>query len=132
VEDVAAGVDQVELAAEVEAQQPEHVRGDLRVARDEERRRPRAGAERLELALGEELRDRRAHLPALVVDEVGEPARAPLLRELLEPRELAARERLRGDEVAHRRGAPEHAEPGLPRHGGRVLDLETEAKVGLV
>ena len=70
--------------------------------------------------------------PALVVDEICEPLRAPLLREVLELLQLAARERLRRNEVAHRLGVREHPELRVARERGRVLDLQTEAEVGLV
>src|SRR6185369_5776157 len=56
----------------------------------------------------------------------------PLLREVLELLQLAPRERLRRDEVAHSVGVREHPELGVARERGRVLDLQTEAEVGLV
>ena len=87
---------------------------------------------RVELLLGEELRDRRAHLALLVVDEVREPLRPPLLRDLLEPSEIAARELLRHAQEAHRLRAREDAELGAARDLGRVLELEPEARVRLV
>ena len=85
-----------------------------------------------ELGLGQELGDRRAHLPALVVDEVREALRPPLLRELLEPVELRARERFRRRDVANGLGAREDAELGAARELGGVLDLEPEAEIRLV
>ena len=93
---------------------------------------PGSPAKRGELRLGEELRDRRAHLARLVGDHVGEPLRAPLLRELLERVELGARERLRRADEADRLGAREDAELRAARRLGRVLELEPEAQVGLV
>ena len=93
---------------------------------------PGGSAERLELLLGEEFRDRRAHLTRVVEDEIGETLRAPLLRELLEPLQLAARERFRRDEVADGLRAGEDPELGAARDVGRVLDLEAEADVRLV
>src|SRR6476646_3907879 len=105
------------------------MRDRLLVARPEENRRAVAGTESIELSLGQELRDRRADLAA-VVHEVGEPLRAPLLRELLEPRELRPRVRLRGDDEPNARSALEDAELGRARHPGRVLDLHAEAQVG--
>ena len=89
-------------------------------------------AEDGQLLLGEELRDRRAHLALLVVDEVGEPLRPPLLRELLELRQVAAAELLRHAQEPHGLGALEDAELGAARHLGRVLELEPEARVRLV
>ena len=124
-------VDQAELAAEVEAERAEHAgRRRPRVGGEEERLAVLA-AERGELGLREELGDRRADLAA-VEDEVGEPLCPPLLRELLELRELAAAVRLRDAEEAHRLGAGEDAELGAARRLGRVLHLELEARVRLV
>src|SRR5262249_37696878 len=57
---------------------------------------------------------------------------APAAHELLELRELAARQLAVDAEVAHRRRVGEDAELRVAREGGRVLDLETEAQVGLV
>ena len=82
--------------------------------------------------LGEELRDRRAHLPLLVEDEIREPLRPPLLRELLELREVAAGVRLRHAQEAHGIGTLEDAELGAAGDLGRVLELEREARVRLV
>ena len=99
-------------------------------AREEERLAVLA-AERGELGLREELGDRRADLAA-VEDEVGEPLCPPLLRDLLELRELAAAERLRDAEEAHGVGAGEDAELRAARGLGRVLELQPEAGVRLV
>ena len=83
-------VDQLELAAEVQAEEAEHARDRCLVTCAEEQGRPGVGLERLELGLREELRDRRADLAALVDDDVGEALRPPLLCELLEPANLRA------------------------------------------
>ena len=132
VEDVLCDVDQPELAADVQAQEAEHPRHHRLVAGGEEHRRPGLVAECLQLALGEELRDRRADLPALVAHEVGEPLRAPLPRELFEARELSAGECLRRNDVPNGGGAPEHAELRIARDVVGVLDLHPEAEVRLV
>ena len=87
--------------AEVEAERAEHARGDGRLVGGEEHGRAGLGAEARELLLGEELGDRRAHLPVLVEDEVREPLRPPLLRERLQPLQLRARERLRDADEPH-------------------------------
>ena len=104
-------VDQAELAAEVQAQRAEHARDDRRLVGGEEHGRARdppgsasSSASERNFAIGERTS------PSLVDDEVGEPFRAPLLRDLLEPCELAARERLRRDEEAHGRRVREDAE----------------------
>src|SRR5688572_11168747 len=125
-------VDQAELAAEMEAERPEHPRRDRRLAGREEDRGAGLAAEERELVLGEELGDRRTHLAVLRVDEVGEPLRPPLLRNLLEALELRARERLRHADEADGRCLPEDAELRAACGLGRVLDLEPEAQVGLV
>ncbi len=90
VERVARAVCEAELAAEVHAEAAEHAAHRRFVGGREERGRARLGREACELVLGEELRDRRADLAA-VVHEVREALCAPLLRELLEPPELGAR-----------------------------------------
>ena len=105
VEDLRPGFGEVELAAEVRAQAAEDTRHECLVAGGEEHRRAGLGGERGQLVFGEELRDRRACLARLVVHEVREPLRPPLLRDLLEPRELRTGERPRRNEVAHD-GAP--------------------------
>src|SRR4029453_11949043 len=79
-----------------------------------------------------EFRDRRSHLAFLVVDEVREPFRAPLLRELLEPLELESRKRLRWCQEAHRLGVREHAELRAAGDLGRIDDLEPVAEIRLV
>ena len=108
-------VDQPELAAELEAERAEHPRGHRpRVGGEEQRLVGRRG-ERLELRLGEELRDRRADLALLVADHVGEALGAELLRALLERGELGAREHPRDAEEPHRLGAGEDAELGAAR-----------------
>src|SRR5581483_1920165 len=94
-EAVRALVDQAQLAPEPQPQRAEHPRGQRPLARDEEEGRRRLASQRRELLRREELRDRRAHLALLVVDEVGEPRRAELARRVLEGSELAARELLR-------------------------------------
>src|SRR5947208_2445023 len=72
-----APVGEVEVTAEVRAQAAEDAR-DLRlVARGEEGGRSRVGAERLQLALGEELRDRGPRLSQFVVDEIREALCTP-------------------------------------------------------
>jgi hypothetical protein len=103
-------VDQLELVAELRAQSAEHALDHRHgVCREQDGRARRRG-ERLELLLREELRDRRADLSRLVHDEVGEALRPPLLRDLLEPPELRAREGTGGDEEANRLGAREDPE----------------------
>src|SRR5713101_5322280 len=72
---VALRVGEPELAAEVGPQTAEDAGHDVLRVGDEEDGCPRVRAERLELLLREELRDRRADLAA-VVHEVGEPLRA--------------------------------------------------------
>ena len=114
------------------AQTAEHAR-DLRlVARGEENRGTGFGAEGGQLRFRQELRDRRAHLPGLVVHEVREALRAPLLRHGLQPLELGARERARRDEEANDRRIREHAELGAARGLRCVLDREAETEVRLV
>ena len=125
-------VDQAELLAEVAPQRAEHARGRRPGVGGEENGRRGLAAEGGQLLLREELRDRRAHLALLVVDEVREPFRPPLLGQLLELREVAAAELLRHAQEAHRVRAAEDAELRAARHLGRVLDLEPEARVGLV
>src|SRR5207244_7904026 len=95
-------VDQAEPLAEAQPERPEHPRGRGPRVGGEEERRPRLRAQRRELALREELRDRRAHLAVLADDEVGETLRSPLAREVLEPGELAPRELLRHAQEPHR------------------------------
>ena len=87
-------VDQVELAAEVQAKQAEHLARELRRVGDEEGRRPRL-AERRQLGLREELRDRRGDFAVLAEDDVGEAFRAPRLGHVLELL-TSARESSRG------------------------------------
>src|SRR4051794_14917625 len=95
VEDVLPRRGQGELTAEVDAEAAEHTCDELRVAGGEEDRRVGLARKRGELVLRQELRDRRAALAVLVDDDEGEPLGAPLLRDLLEPRELCTRECLR-------------------------------------
>src|SRR5206468_2880433 len=102
VEELLAGLREVELARQVQAEPPEDARGDGLIVGDEERGAPRLGLERLQLLRREELRDRRPDL-AGVVDEVGQPLRAPLLRDFLEAAELGPGESPRRDEVSNRR-----------------------------
>ena len=89
-------------------------------------RAPRARCSERNFAIGERTS------PLLVADEVREPLRAPLLRELLERRELGARERPRHAQEPHGLGAGEDAELRAARRLGRVLELEPEARVRLV
>ena len=110
----------------------EHARDLVGLVGPEEHGRTRLGTERRELVLGQELRDRRARLTVLAVDDVREPLRAPLLRELLEPFEVGPRVLLRNRQVANRRRVGEDLELRAARELGRVLDLEPEAQVGLV
>ena len=125
-------VDEPELVAQAATQRPEHARDLVGLVGPEEHRRSRIGAESRELVLGQELRDRRARLPVLAVDDVGEPLRPPLLREVLELLEVGPRVLLRDREVADGRRAGEDLELGAARELGRVLDLEPESQVGLV
>ncbi len=125
-------VDQTELAAEVQAQRAEDARGRLPRVGGEQDGGGGLAAESRQLLLGEELRDRGPHLALLVVDEVREPLRPPLLRDLLEACEIAAAELLRHAQEPHRLGAREHPELRRARDVGRVLELELEARVGLV
>ncbi len=120
-----------ELTIEMDAEAAEHARDSRLVAGCEERGRARLAPECLELRLGEELRDRRPHLVA-VVDQVRETLGSPLLRDLLEPLQLRPRERARRDEEAHGLGSCEDAELGAARHLGRILDLEAVAQIWLV
>jgi hypothetical protein len=83
-------VDQPELLAQMRAQRPEDARGRRPGVGCKENRRAGIAAEARQLLLGEELRDRRAHLALLVVHEIGEPLGPPLLRHLLELRQVAA------------------------------------------
>ncbi len=85
-----------------------------------------------QLLFGQELRDRRARLSVLAVDDVREPLRSPLLRERLELVELGARELLGHAQEANGRRAGEDLELRAARERGRVLDLETEPQVRLV
>src|SRR4029079_14576515 len=89
------------------------------------------GGEAAELVLGEELRDRRADLAA-VVHEGREALGAPLLPNLFETPELRPRVRAGRDDVAHHLRVCEDAELRAARELRRVLDLEAVAKVGLV
>ena len=90
------------------------------------------GRQSVELLLREELRDRGAELAALVPDDVREALRAAFLRELLECPELGARVRPRHAQEPDRVGAGEDAELRAARELRRVLELEPEARVGLV
>ena len=97
------------------AQAAEHAGDELRLAGAEEDRRAGLGRERGELLLGEELRDRRAALAVLVDDDVGEALCPPLLRNLLEPRQLGARERLAARRSSARRARREKTPNSEPR-----------------
>ncbi len=125
-------VDQVELATEVEAERAEHARDHRRLVGPEQHRRRRLRPERVQLGLREELCDRRANLALLVVDEIREALRAPLLGDPFEPLEVGARELLGNAQETDRRRVREDAELGAARQLRRVLDLEPEAQVGLV
>ena len=81
-------VDQLELAPEVESQRSEDPRDHRRLVGGEEHGRRRLRAKTVELLLREELRDRRADLALLVVDEIGEALRPPLLGDPFEPLEV--------------------------------------------
>src|SRR5438094_4419240 len=129
---VARFVDELELLAEVEPEGAEDPLHHRRAVGDEEQSRSRWSEKGLDLLVREKLRDRRAHLARLVEDDVREPFRAPLLCELLELLQLAARERLRRDDVADRLGAREDSELGTTRDVGCFLNLEAEAHVWLV
>src|SRR6266508_1458521 len=85
-----------------------------------------------ELFLGEELRDRRAHLARLVEDEICEPFGPPLLGKIFQALELCARVLLRDAQEAHARGTREDAELRAARELRRVLELELEAEIRLV
>ena len=117
---------------EVHAQGAEDALDHLLGVGREQDGRAGIGPECVQFALGEELRDRRAHLARFVDDEVCEAFCAPLLRELLEAPELGTGERTRCDEVAHPRRAGEHTEGRIARDLRRVLDLEPEADIRLV
>src|SRR5579885_1504924 len=132
VEGLRGRLGELQLPAEVGAQTAEDARDRRLVAGGEQRGRAGRPGERFELALRQELRDRRAHLAALVADDVREPLRPPLLRDLLEPGELRPRERARRDEEADARRVCEHAEPRAARELRRVDDLEPVPEVGLV
>ena len=87
-------VDEPELVAELHPERAEHARRHRPRVGGEEQRLPRRRANAASSSSREELRDRRAELAVLVDDDVREPLGAPLLRELFERRELAARVRL--------------------------------------
>ncbi len=112
---------------------PEHGRRGLPVVGAEEERLSRRDPERLELVLREELGDRRADLSGLLVaDEVREPLRPALLRDVLESSQLGARVRARDAQEPDGFGVCEDAELGPARELGRVLELESEACIRLV
>ena len=122
-------VDEVELAAEVQAEQAEHLARQLRRVGDEQRRRPRlAGASSGPTGTSRSaMRPRRPH---------GRRCRRgplpPRLGHVLELLHLRAGELARDAQVAHRLGVREDAELGAAGDLRRLLDLEAEAKVGLV
>ena len=124
-------VDQLELAAEVQAQQAEHLGSERRRVRHEERRRPRL-PKRRELLLGEELRDRRSDFAVLAEDDVGETLGAPRLGHVLELLDLGAAELARNAQVPDGLRVREHAELRAAGDLRRILDLQSETKVGLV
>ena len=130
VEDLVLGRE-LELASEVDSETAEDACDRRLVTGCEEHRRARLASERLELALRQELRDRRPHLVS-VVHEIRETLRSPLLRDLLEPLQLGPRERLWRDEEAHGLGVREDPELGPACRLRRVLDLEPEPEVRLV
>src|SRR5262249_34977508 len=76
-------IDQVERLAEMRPEGAEDPLDAGLPVRREQDGRARLTPERLELRLRQELRDRRAGDTLLVVDEVREPLRPPLLRERL-------------------------------------------------
>ena len=137
------GRNQLEAPREVRPQRAEHALDDwLGVGGDE---RDRAGhgsrglAQRGDLRLGEELRDRRAHAAVGLEDQVREPLAAPLLGELGELVEVLARERARAArdaQAAHDAagcdGAGEDAELRARNRVADIADLEPVAQVGLV
>ena len=90
--------------------------------------------ERLQLLGREELRDRRPKLAASSSEgEPGETLRAALLGDLLELGDLCARERPRDADEAYGRRNRRRRRTREPRvAGGRILELELEAQVGLV
>ena len=124
-------VDQAELASEVEPQEPEDARHLGGLAGAEQQRRSRTFESRQQFRR-QELRDRRAHLAVGAEHDRGEAACPPALDELLELRDLAARQLALHPEEAHGRRVREDAELGAAGQLCRLLDLETEAKVGLV
>src|SRR4029077_16731339 len=74
----------------------------------------------------------RAHLPGLVAHDVGEPLRAPLLRDLLESCELGTREGPRHAQEPDGLCSAEDTEFRATGRLARLLDLEPEARVRLV
>ena len=114
------------------AELAEHARDGCRLAGAEEHGRAGLAAEELELRLGEELDDRRMWFSVLPVDDVSQPACSPLLGELLQFRQIAARVGSRRAQEANARRLREDAELGAASDLGRVLDLEPEAQIGLV
>src|SRR5688572_15442772 len=126
-------VDEIELAPEMEAQMAEHPRRHRPLVGGEEERLAGAYLERLELLVGQELRDRRTDLAGVrIPHEVGEALRAALLRDLLEGGELGAGILAWNADEANRLRAREHAELRSSRCLRRVLDLETEPRVRLL
>src|SRR6185312_10454013 len=98
----------------------------------EQDRRAGIRAERGELLFGQELRDRRARLTVLAVDDVREPFGPPFLRVLLELLEVGARVLLWNGDVANSGRSREDLELRVARQLGRVFDLEPEAEIRLV
>ena len=125
-------VHEAQLLAEVQPQKAENPRCGTRLVGDEEDGRARRRPEGVELRFGEELRDGRANVAVLGVHEICEPLRSPFLRRALEAFELGARERLRRDDVPHRRRVREDAESRVACQLCRVVYLELEAQVRLV
>src|SRR6266540_6091258 len=129
---VARLVHELELLAEVEPESTEHPLHQRGGVRDEENGRTGHALKRFELALRQELGDRRADLARLVEDEIREALGAPLLRELLQPLQLSARERLRRHDEPYRLRAREDSELGTTRDFRCLLDLQPETHVRLV
>ena len=135
--------DQLEAPREVRAQGAEHALDDGRASAAMNATEPGSAPEASRIAATsasrEELRDRRAHAPVGLEDQVREALAAPLLGELGELVVVLARERLGGagdaqaaDDAAGRDGAREHAELGVRDLRADVADLEAVAQVGLV
>ena len=135
---VCRAVGQAELSPQVHAKAAEDAHDRGLVTGPEEQGRAGRSRERRELGRRQELGDRRAHLAALVDDDVGEAPGTPFLGDLLEPPELASRQALGATEEAHaicarrRHRTPSRAStrsrPGSPgRSAGRACRCRTGA-----